>query len=301
MLNPIIKDLIKLNLIKKKRLNLISKKMRNGKTKVFQDKISKLIFLEKKLTNEKYYKNKYENYNLKKNKFKNFTFEQINGKFIKLKINDDDSRRYFQLKNIIKKKTKILDFGCGKLSFLMEIKKRRAGPNKFYGIEKNEFILKKFNNDSIYDINDEVDKFDLDFDIITMFHVLHYLPNQIDILKKLRKKLKKRGKIIIEVPNALDVLFKFDEFKDFTLCKESLVWHTDSSIKKFLITAGFKKIKVKHIQRFGLTNHLHWLINGMPGGHDKLKKLYDERVELMYINNLIKNKLTDTLWVEATK
>ena len=100
MLNPIIKDLIKLNLIKKKRLNLISKKMRNGKTKVFQDKISKLIFLEKKLTNEKYYKNKYENYNLKKNKFKNFTFEQINGKFIKLKINDDDSRRYFQLKNI---------------------------------------------------------------------------------------------------------------------------------------------------------------------------------------------------------
>mgnify|MGYP004335976075 CR=1 FL=1 len=73
------------------------------------------------------------------------------------------------------------------------------------------------------------------------------------------------------------------------------------SLKKFLNEAGFKKVKISHIQRFGLTNHLYWFVNGKPGGHGKFKKLYDKKMELKYINYLIKNKLSDTLWVEATK
>ena len=128
-----------------------------------------------------------------------------------------------------------------------------------------------------------------------MFYVLHYLPNQISSLKEIYNKLNDNGKIFIEIPNAQDVLFSLKKFTDFTLCKENLVWHTEDSIKKFLKQAGFRKIKINYIQRFGLPNHLYWLINGQPGGHSKFKNFYDERLELMYIKQLIKNKSTDTL------
>ena len=48
-----------------------------------------------------------------------------------------------------------------------------------------------------------------------MFHVLEHLPNQIDILKKLKNNLRKNGKIIIEVPSANDLLISLEDLKSF--------------------------------------------------------------------------------------
>ena len=39
-----------------------------------------------------------------------------------------------------------------------------------------------------------------------MFHVLEHIPYQIDTLKLVNSKLKKGGKIIVEVPHAEDFL-----------------------------------------------------------------------------------------------
>lgn len=59
-----------------------------------------------------------------------------------------------------------------------------------------------------------------------MFHVLEHIPHQLETLKILRKKLKKNGKIIIEVPHSEDFLLEFDElieFKHFTFWSEHLI------------------------------------------------------------------------------
>lgn len=301
MNNPVVKDLIKLKLIKKKNFELISKKVRNGNTDVYRDKFTKVIFLKKNLITKNYYKNRYEKFNIKNNKFSKFTFEKINNRYIKLKTINDDLRRYLYLKKYLTKKKNILDYGCGKLNFLNILKKKKINPNQIFGLEKNEIILNKSKSDKSFILKNNLDNFRMKFDVVTMFHVLHYLPDQISALKEIFNKLNKNGKIFIEVPNAQDILFNLKTFTDFTLCKESLVWHTEDSIKKFLNQAGFRKIKLRYIQRFGLSNHLYWLIQGRPGGHSKFKNLYDERMELMYIKQLIKNKSTDTLWVEGIK
>ena len=81
-----------------------------------------------------------------------------------------------------------------KLSFLNELKKRIINRRKFYGVEQNKFILKKFKKNKFFELNDNIEKFDITFDIITMFHVLHYLPNQVSTLKKIQRKLKKKWK-----------------------------------------------------------------------------------------------------------
>ena len=46
-----------------------------------------------------------------------------------------------------------------------------------------------------------------------MFHVLEHLPYQIDTLKSIHSKLKKGGKIIIEVPHGEDYLLNFEKLK----------------------------------------------------------------------------------------
>lgn len=144
----------------------------------------------------------------------------------------------------------------------------------------------------------------MNFDYITLFHVLHYLPNQIEILKILKSKLKKKGKIIIEVPNANDFLLSTNEFaafKNFTFCKEQLILHTEKSLKLFVKKAGFKNIKVNFYQRYNINNHFGWFLYNKPGGHQFLKNLFSKNLIKNYSEFLKKKKITDTLILTAQK
>ena len=253
---------------------------------VYQDRKSKIIFLEKNLLNTKYYARHYDNRILNKNKHN------------KIKPPNDDFRRLMILKKNIKKNKKILDFGCGSGSFLKTISNYTQN---LYGVELKNSTVKKYFNNKFFLIKKNIEDFNIKFDIITMFHSLHYMPNQLEILRKIYFKLNKNGKLIIELPNATDLLFQLKSFRKFTLCKESLIWHTEKSILVFLRKSGFKKIKINYIQRFGLINHLNWLIYSEPGGHNKYKNFFINALNKFYINELKKNMITDTLWVEATR
>ena len=98
--NPIYKELKSLNFIKDKNLIKISEKTRDKKISVFQDKISKVIFLQKYKPNKKY------NSNLKIN------ISQL----------EDDLRRVKQFNKYCENKD-VLDFGCGWGNFLFNLKK----------------------------------------------------------------------------------------------------------------------------------------------------------------------------------
>jgi 2-polyprenyl-3-methyl-5-hydroxy-6-metoxy-1,4-benzoquinol methylase len=253
---------------------------------VYQDRKSKIIFLEKNLLNTKYYAQHYDNSILNNNKHN------------KIKPPNDDLRRLMILKKNIKKNKKILDFGCGSGSFLKTISNYTKN---LYGVELKNSTVKKYSNNKFFLIKKNIEDFNIKFDIITMFHSLHYMPNQLEILRKIYFKLNKKGKLIIELPNATDLLFQLKSFRKFTLCKESLIWHTENSILVFLRKSGFKKIKINYIQRFGLINHLYWFIYGEPGGHNKYKNFFFDTINKFYINELKKNMITDTLWVEAIR
>ena len=124
------------------------------------------------------------------------------------------------------------------------------------------------------------------------------MTDQVETLKAIRKKIKKKGKIIIEVPSAQDFLISIDElpeFKKFTLWSEHLILHTEKSLRKYLTLAGYKKIKIKYVQRYGYANHLGWFLKKQPGGHGFFKKYSNKKKELSYMQNLIKEKQTDTL------
>ncbi len=293
MQNPIIKFLIKNKFLKKKNLILFSNKTRNKNIKVFRDKKSKIILLSKYEIEKNYYENKYDLENIDKKKY---TSLNLNKKKINFKTNNDDSRRYRSLKKYFKPDFKLLDFGCGNLSFLKQAKKKL---NIVHGVEIKKIVLDRYKENQNFIIRNDLDKFDYKFDLITMFHTLHYLPNQIDILKKIKDKLKKNGKLYVEVPNANDLLFSLNEFKNFSLCKESLIWHTKESLIFLLNKSGFNKIKCSHFQRFGLNNHLYWFISKKPGGHHKYNFIKKDKINKFYTKELENRGLTDTLILEA--
>ena len=297
MKNPIINELIKLKLISKLNLMTLSNKTRDKKIKVIKDLKTKIIFLEKYLTANKYYSLlKYRDEDRKiadKSKRKIANVKTFSGN-IKTQIIEDDHRRAGQFEKNLKNKD-ILDIGCGWGGFLRNVKNYKS----LSGVElRKECINYIKNNIKKINISDNINSFDRKFDIITMFHVLEHIPYQIDTLKVLKSKLKNKGKIIIEVPHAEDFLIlqeELKEFKNFTFWSEHLILHTYKSLKSILLKSGFKNINIQYYQRYNFSNHLGWFLKRKPGGHNFYKEIVSDRLNSSYCENLKKLGQTDTL------
>ena len=207
--NPLYKTLIKNKLIKYKNLEIFFNRTRDKKMKVFRDIKSKIIFLEKYLTKGNFYKN--IEYLDKINKYKKLSIIKTKkNKYVSLMINDD-VRRAKQFKNYFQNKN-ILDFGCGWGGMLNNIKNSKS----LNAVELRKNCV-RFIQDNFKDIKiqENILDFKKKFDVITLFHVLEHIPNQIETLKIIKKKLSRNGKIIIEVPHAEDFLLEFKDLPEF--------------------------------------------------------------------------------------
>ena len=297
MNNPIITELLNLKLINELNLITLSNKTRDKKIKVIKDLKTKVIFLEKYMTTDKYYSSlKYKDDDIKvsnKLKRKIANIKTFSGN-IKTVIIEDDYRRANQFNKNLKNKD-VLDFGCGWGGFLRNIKNYKS----LSGVElRKECINYIQRNIKKIDISNNINFFDKKFDIITMFHVLEHIPYQVETLKILKSKLKNKGKIIIEVPHAEDFLILQDElkeFKDFIFWSEHLVLHTYKSLKSILLKSGFKKINIQYYQRYNFANHLSWFLKREPGGHNLYKDTVSDKLNSTYCENLKKLGQTDTL------
>lgn len=298
--NPVYIDLKKNKLIFDRNLIILSKGTRDSKVNVLKDKKENVIFLQRYTTGRNYYldvkNNDKRSVSNKSQKKINYVYTK-KGNIITSYLKDDERRKKNFNKFFVGKD--ILDFGCGWGNFLIKIKNAKSKNGVEIGSDFIEHLKKKKIR-----IKKNISDFNMNFDYITLFHVLHYLPNQIEILKILKSKLKKKGKIIIEVPNANDFLLSTDEFKafkNFTFCKEQLVLHTEKSLKFFVKKAGFRNIKVNFYQRYNINNHFGWFLYNKPGGHQFLQNFFGKNMIKNYSEFLKRKKITDTLILTAQK
>ena len=288
--NNIYKLLLEYKLIKNKNLSVFSNQTRDDKNlKSFIDKSTNIIFLEK-IKTKNYYKNK--NTHKKDEKI----IKTRDGK-LKVHLLKDSLRTIKQFQKNIKNKI-ILDFGCGTGEFLYNSQKIFK---KGFGIEPDKSRIQYSENNKIKFFKNikEIEKLNLKFDSIFLFHVFEHLINPIDILIQLKSKLKKNGILIIEVPHANDLLLsklRLKSFINFTLWSEHLILHTKRSLKCFLEKAGFKKNKIFFYQRYNLNNNIGWILHDKAGGHFFFKKLFNKKTNNQYGNILIKNEYTDTIF-----
>jgi len=190
----------------------------------------------------------------------------------------------------------ITDFGCGYGDFLKETKEFTKSS---VGIELQLDCIKELNNFGIRCENSLDMLKNNSIDTFFLFHSFEHLPEPLKILKEIKCKLRKNGRLIIEVPHANDFLIstiKDENFINFTLWSQHLILHTKNSLNKFLDYAGFQNILIKGIQRYPLSNHLHWIINKKPGGHQSQFAFIDTNdLTKAYEQTLANLDSTDTL------
>lgn len=217
------------------------------------------------------------------------------------KTRQDDLRRVTMLLNKINDK-KVLDFGCGNGGFIKyayEFTKNK----KIKGVELETRERYYLRNEG-FEIKKYIYEYDEKFDLITMFHVLEHLIDPINFLKQLASYLNDNGEIIIEVPNseeALIKLYNLKEFEDFTYWSFHAFLYNNKNIERLISKCGLKIKWKKQIQRYSLANHLYWLSNKKPNGHNEWSFLDNDEMNKLYKQELEKNNLCDTIIISVGK
>ena len=209
----------------------------------------------------------------------------------------DDDRRFQTLSQFLTNR-RVLDFGCGAGGFLTKAQKLAKS---VHGVELDkhaiDFLHKRF------PISESLADLDGEWDLITLFHVLEHLKDPRSVLKKLSYFLAPGGKIIIEVPNSDDALIKLyncDSFQNFIYWSQHLFLFNANTLSTVIKQSGLELEAIKCIQRYPLSNHLHWLSQNSPGGHEKWGFLNSKNLNEMYESQLASLGITDTIMAFAT-
>jgi 2-polyprenyl-3-methyl-5-hydroxy-6-metoxy-1,4-benzoquinol methylase len=138
----------------------------------------------------------------------------------------------------------ILDFGCGFGQTLLAL--RDLGYENIIGCDVDDEAIKYcisqgLKVENCTNLNEFVVKYENKFDMVLMLHVLEHFPKTeiIQTLSKIKKVLKKQGKIIIVVPNAQSSTGVYWAYEDFT---HELIF-TSGSLYYVLKMAGFEEIE----------------------------------------------------------
>ena len=210
------------------------------------------------------------------------------------KMMPDNTRRYQFIKKIIPKKSRVLEIGSGH-GFFLEIMKTNGFDIIGYDISKEKRkYSKKITNVPVYDINiNEKISLGNKFDIVVLFHTLEHIADPITLLKNIKKLLKPKGKILIEVPNSDDFHLKLNKFyKEFYWERAHIHYFNPKILKNVIQKSGFKNIRIIGVQRYGIENFFHWKLKNKPQMENPS---YSLPIELNWIEKNYKNFLVDKL------
>jgi 2-polyprenyl-3-methyl-5-hydroxy-6-metoxy-1,4-benzoquinol methylase len=204
----------------------------------------------------------------------------------------DDQRRFDNLKSLLPN-TRLLDFGCGAGGFL---NKARHLATSVDGIEL-ELRVQKYWHEQIT-IHSSMESAGDGYDLITAFHVLEHLSDPIAILRTLAAKLAKNGRMVVEVPSSEDALltlYDSSAFQHFTYWSQHLFLFNAETLRQLAKKAGLRIVSIQQYQRYPLSNHLHWLSQGKPSGHQEWAFLDSPDLKAAYANALASIAKCDTL------
>jgi 2-polyprenyl-3-methyl-5-hydroxy-6-metoxy-1,4-benzoquinol methylase len=207
----------------------------------------------------------------------------------------DDTRRAGQLLPLISNK-RYLDIGCGGGGVLLQVRDRCKSAS---GVEPQTSWRKHLQDAGVAMHAELGEVAARSKDVISLFHVLEHIADPIPFLHDVWTKLDGGGALIIEVPNAEDALlglYGCKAFSEFTYWSPHLFLYSASTLQMLLKKAGLPaKSVVQQFQRYPLSNHLMWLSQGKPGGHQAWSHLDSPELHAAYAARLAALGCCDTL------
>ena len=216
----------------------------------------------------------------------------------------DDERRYQYLKTLLPSR-KLLDFGCGTGGFLLKAGNLAA---MAHGVEPEMRLSSHYQRQGLTVFQDLshilAEIREGGYDLITMFHVLEHIPDPKSILGELSEMLADDGQIILEVPNADDALltlYNSGPFSRFTYWSCHLFLYKAKTLEMLFEQMNLRVNYIKQVQRYPISNHLFWLANEKPGGHQKWHFLDSPELHAAYEKQLSAISKCDTIVASISK
>lgn len=140
------------------------------------------------------------------------------------------------------------------------------------------------------------------FDVVFLYYVLEHLRDPIGYLSSLRPLMSPGARLILEVPNVDDVLlqpYKIPKFAPFYWQKAHYFNYSHKTLELVLDKAGFE-CRTFPVQRYDLSNHMVWMMEGRPGGMGRFQDLLTPAVEAAYADALKAQWRCDTVMAVCT-
>ena len=142
------------------------------------------------------------------------------------------------------------------------------------------------------------------FDLLLAYYVVEHMRDPVAELSEWRELLAPGGHLAIEVPNVDDALVRYwgvEAFDRFYWQKAHYFNYSHQTLTMVLRLAGFQDVQSIPVQRYDISNHVHWLWKGKPGGAGAYTDLLDEQVNAQYARALRERWLCDTVMAVATR
>ncbi len=209
-------------------------------------------------------------------------------------------RRWSNLKLYLQPDMRVLEIGSSTGFLLAEIEPYVSSVT---GIEPGHMYREYANRRKIKTYADLSDVRMQCFDLILAYYVVEHLRNPVEFLSQLHNMLNPGGHLAIEVPNVDDALvrlYQLDSFDHFYWQRAHYFNYSHRTLTMVLTRAGFPTIKTIPEQRYDISNHIHWLLKGEPGGKGKYTHIFDDRLNQEYVRCLRAHWLCDTIFAIAT-
>ena len=215
---------------------------------------------------------------------------------------DQVTRRWKFLKEDIKKSNTILEIGCSS-GFMMDA--FRDSGLDCYGIEPSGEFLEflKNNKHKAYDsLTNLQSNENIKFDMIVHFFVFEHISNPFKFLEETYNMLSDDGVMIMEIPSSTDVLtslYTIPEFEKFYWSIAHHYYYNPKSLEYILKKLGYKYDLIPE-QRYDLSNHMTWMMDGKPGGQNRFDIFSDATLK-SYQDDLKKSWKCDTVMLKVYK
>ncbi len=161
----------------------------------------------------------------------------------------------------------VADIGCGGGSFLDFL----SGVAKtVIAIEPSEIFrkaLREKNYTTYAYAKDAEREYAEKVDVVTSFDVIEHVTDPLEFLQDIHTLLCDNGKAIVGTPTDAPVMRELlgEVYEKKVLFTAQHIWiFSEKSLKDLAIKAGFRDIKVRFVQRYGIENMLGWLITQAP-------------------------------------
>lgn len=214
---------------------------------------------------------------------------------------DQVVRRWKFIEQHIKEDTKALEIGCSSGFMLDKFKQEGCD---VCGVEPSGEFLEFIHNKGYeaYETLDEIDN-SKKFDIISHFFVLEHISDPFRFIEQQLDLLSDHGVIIAEIPSATDPLtsiYNIPAFEKFYWSIAHHYYYTPRSLNYIM-----KKMNLKYEllpeQRYDLSNHITWMMDGKPGGQNRFNEIFSDELNEKYRDDLKRSWKCDTIFLKIYK